>query len=130
MKNNFFILIICLLATGFSKAQSNSKSERNASEITFVKTEHNFGTIKQGEDCVYEFVYKNTGKNPLVINNVQATCGCTIPTWSKAPLLKGKKDKISVKYDSNRVGAFSKQVTITSNAKNSPVIISITGVIE
>lgn len=98
--------------------------------MIFEITEYDFGTLKKGDPCIYDFVFKNDGKSDLVITNVRSSCGCTTPTYTQEPVKKNDKGTISVKYDSNRVGSFSKTITITSNAKNSPVIISIKGKIE
>lgn len=99
-------------------------------EMTFKYTEHNFGTMKSGSDISYEFVFVNTGKEPLVINNVATSCGCTTPEWSKEPIPSKGRGIIKVKYDSSRIGAFSKTISVYSNAKNSPVVLSIRGNVE
>ena len=95
--------------------------------MTFEFTEHDYGILEQGADASYEFVYKNTGKVPLIITKVKSSCGCTTPTWSKEPLKRGKKEVLLVKYDSKRLGFINKSVTVYSNAENSPVVISIKG---
>ena len=106
---------------------ANPKFNKKAPEITFQKTEYDFGTIAYGSDAICEFVYKNTGKSPLILTNVRSSCGCTIPSWTKTPVKKKKSDKIIVKYNTHRMGKFHKTVTITSNAKNSPIVLTITG---
>ncbi len=102
----------------------------NAPEITFDKDIHDFGTIENGGDGTYEFRFKNTGKEPLIISSAKASCGCTVPTWPKEPILVGKLSTIKVMYDTKRTGSFTKQVTITSNAKTANKIITIKGVVK
>jgi len=102
----------------------------NAPEITFEETSHDFGTIQKGEDCTHDFKFKNTGKEPLILANCQASCGCTAPSCPKEPIAPGASGSVKVKYDSNRVGVFTKTVTVTSNAKNSPVTLSIKGKVD
>jgi hypothetical protein len=103
------------------------KDNPNAPEIKFEKELHSYGTLNQGDNGECEFVFTNTGKEPLIISNARASCGCTVPEWPKSPILPGKSDKIKVKYDTKRLGAFSKTITIESNARNSPVILKIDG---
>ncbi|MBK7850910.1 MAG: DUF1573 domain-containing protein [Bacteroidetes bacterium] len=102
----------------------------NAAEITFENETHDYGTIKQGADGSCEFKFKNTGKEPLIISNAKGSCGCTVPTWPKEPIMKGQTGVIKVHYDTKRVGAFTKTVTLNSNAKTDPKILTIKGVVE
>lgn len=95
--------------------------------ITFEKTIHDYGTILQGGDGQCEFAFTNTGTNPLVLSNVRSSCGCTVAEWSKEPILPGKSSSIKVRYDTNRVGTIAKSITVTSNAKNSTVKLTIKG---
>ena len=108
----------------------DAKSNPNAPEITFEETSHDFSTLQKGDECSHEFKFKNTGKEPLILANCQASCGCTTPSCPKEPIAPGASGVIKIKYDSNRVGVFTKTVTVTSNAKNSPVTLSIKGKIE
>lgn len=101
-----------------------------APEITFETDAHDFGNLPKGAPCEYEFKFKNTGKEPLLIQNCQASCGCTVPIWPKDPIMPGQTGIVKVKYDSNRVGAFTKTVTVTSNAKTNPKMITIKGKID
>lgn len=102
----------------------------NAPEITFEKELHDYGTIKQGADGTCEFKFKNTGKEPLIISNAKGSCGCTVPTYPKEPIMKGETAIIKVHYDTKRVGAFTKTVTIESNAKTATKVITIKGLVE
>jgi hypothetical protein len=102
----------------------------NAPEITFETDMHDYGTVKQGGDGNCEFKFTNTGKEPLIISNAVGSCGCTVPTFPKEPILKGQSAVIKVHYDTKRVGAFTKNVTITSNAKTGTKLLTIKGTVE
>lgn len=136
MKKTIFSLciLVCfgLIAWGQEtpKQVAPAPPSPNAPEVTFEETSHDFATLQKGEECSFEFKFKNTGKEPLILANCQASCGCTTPSCPKEPIAPGMSGVIKVKYDSNRVGVFSKTVTVTSNAKNSPVVLSIKGKIE
>lgn len=135
MKKVILSIGVLFCAAVVSMAQTappapDAKANPNAPEITFVETSHDFGTIQKGDDCTYEFKFKNTGKEPLILSNCQASCGCTAPQCPKEPIAPGGTSSVKVKYDSNRTGIFNKTVTITSNAKNSPVTLTIKGNVE
>jgi len=133
MKKTILILSVILisLSSTFAQTENGKKAKKvKKAQITFEVTEHDFGTMEQGSDVSFDFVYKNTGKADLMIQNVKKSCGCTTPEWSKAPLKKKKTEAIHVKYDSNRLGSFHKTITIYSNAENSPVVLTIKGQIK
>jgi hypothetical protein len=102
----------------------------STAEITFTKELHDFGTINKGDNGTTEFTFKNTGKEPLIIANAQGSCGCTVPVWPKEPIAPGATSTIKVTYDTKRVGAFTKTVTITSNAQTANKVITIKGVVN
>jgi hypothetical protein len=77
---------------------------------------HDFGKIPQGKPVTYSFEVKNTGKAPLLISNVQASCGCTTPEWDREkPIAPGATALIKVGYNAQAEGPFTKPVTITYN---------------
>lgn len=102
----------------------------NAPEMTFENEVIDYGTIEQGANGQREFVFVNTGNEPLIITNAKGSCGCTVPTWPREPIAPGAKSSIKVKYDTNRVGPFTKTVTITSNAKTPTKVLTIKGKVE
>lgn len=83
--------------------------------IALKELEYNFGKIPQGKPVTHEFFFTNTGKTPLVLDNVQASCGCTTPEWSKEPVAAGATSKITVGYNAASEGTFTKSITITYN---------------
>lgn len=133
-----FLAISVILATNLAvSAQEKPGTENakpaenpNAAEISFEKETHDYGTIEQGANGVYEFKFTNTGKEPLVISNCKGSCGCTVPNWPKEPIKPGATSAIKVSYDTKRIGQFNKTVTISSNAKTSTKTISIKGVVN
>ncbi|HLO91823.1 MAG: DUF1573 domain-containing protein [Chloroflexota bacterium] len=139
MKKTISILAILLFSMTFAFAQNATNkpvdastpaavvNNPNAADISFTKLVHDYGTIFVGGDGNCEFEFTNTGKEPLILSNVKSSCGCTVPSWPKEPILPGKKETIKVKYDTNRIGPINKTITVSSNAKNDPVVLKITG---
>ena len=101
-----------------------------AQEFKFETETIDYGKINQGADGERTFVFTNVGNKPLIIKNIQSSCGCTIPQKSEKPILPGQKGKIKVSYDTKRVGGFSKSITIFSNAKSARKIIRIKGIVN
>lgn len=99
----------------------------NAPVMSFESEVVDYGTIEQGADGVREFKFTNTGKEPLIISNARGSCGCTVPTWPKEPIKPGESSVIKVKYDTKRLGAINKSVTITSNASTPTKVVRIKG---
>ncbi|MCF8295504.1 MAG: DUF1573 domain-containing protein [Bacteroidales bacterium] len=126
------VLLIILILPFTLKAQENpgQKPAKPAAEITFETTVHDFGKLTFGGDGTYEFKFKNTGKEPLVINNVKTSCGCTVPVWPKEPINKRKSGTILVKYDTKRQGNFSKTITVYSNGSIQPITLTIKGEVQ
>jgi hypothetical protein len=99
--------------------------------IVFDSQEYDFGKImeKDGEVST-EFEFTNSGKVPLILQNVQASCGCTTPEWPKEPLMPGQQGKITVAFNpKNRPGPFTKTITVNSNADHPVQILTIKGIV-
>lgn len=127
-KSVFSFLFILLVHTGNCQIDNSlAKSNPNSPEIFFEKTVHNFGSILKGKDGSTEFVFKNTGKGPLILKNVETSCDCTTPEWPKEPVMPGKTAKIKVVYDTKKIGVFSKTITVSSNAITNKVELTIQG---
>jgi len=113
------------------KQVSKAQVAEEQSHITFDTLSHNFGTIIEGERVVCYFEYENTGKADLVINSVEASCGCTTPDWSSEPLNPGDRKSLQVIFDaSGRSGNQIKVLTVMSNASNSKVSITLKANVE
>ena len=131
MKKVIFSIVMLALAFTTVKAQDAAvPANPNGPDIQFAKTVHDYGTIIQGADGNCDFKFKNTGKEPLILSNVVSSCGCTVPSWTRDPIMPGKEGTIKVKYDTNRIGVIGKQITVMSNAKTERVVLQITGKIE
>ena len=115
-----------------TSVNSNAKVEK-AAEIKFETLSHDFGTISAEEPVKCVFTFSNTGDAPLIIHQAIATCGCTVPNYSKDPVKPGEKGQIEVTYNgrASGMGRFMKGITVRSNAKTNPVIrLSIEGEVE
>lgn len=100
-------------------------------EMSFEKDAHDFGTIEYAGNGTYEFKFKNTGAEPLIITDAKGSCGCTVPTYPKnIPIKPGESQVIKVTYDTKRPGGFTKTVTINSNAKTPQKVITIKGTVQ
>ena len=106
--------------SGKTPPAKEETSKSDGAEIEFNKLVHDYGTILEGGNGECEFEFKNVGKEPLVLSNVTSSCGCTVPSWPRDPVMPGKTAVIKVKYNTNRVGAISKSVTVYSNAVEKP----------
>jgi hypothetical protein len=125
------LAIAALLVVGHSVMAQEKAEDKNKPDFKFVKETHDFGNIKEGELATYEFVFTNVGKEPLIITNVAASCGCTTPTWTREPIKPGEQGKIKAVYNSaNRPGPFTKSITISSNAKTPTKVVNIKGVVD
>ncbi len=93
--------------------------------------EWNYGTVAHKSTGYRFFKFTNTGNGPLVISNAKGSCGCTVPDWPREPIMPGEAGYIKVKYDTNRVGAMTKYVTLTTNAQaNTTTRLKIFGTIQ
>ena len=118
---------ILVMVAGMARAQE-TKATTNGPEIEFEKLVHDYGEIPYNGNGECEFRFTNTGNEPLIIQKPKSSCGCTIPSWPKEPILPGESDVIKVTYRTNRVGSINKSVTVTSNAKtNGTVVLRIKG---
>ncbi len=120
-----FFFVALLFYPGTHQAQDAK------AEIVFESTIHDFGKIYQGKPAVYEFVFTNKGKAPLVLSNVQPGCGCTTPEWPREPIMPGQKAKIKAIYNPGSYkGQFSKGITVYSNATTGTIQLTIKGTVE
>lgn len=106
-------LVTVLVISFSSYAQTGAK-------IEFKEETINYGEVVKGvDDGIRVFEFTNTGDAPLIITNVKSSCGCTVPSKPKEPILPGKTEKITVQYNMNP-GPISKTITVESNAVNKP----------
>jgi len=149
MRNLLGLFTILLISASVASAQdikfetynaekADAKDLKTADEQQGAKliqagttTEWNYGKIEKSSTGVRFFKFSNTGTAPLVISNAKGSCGCTVPSYPKEPIMPGEAGYIKVKYDTKRVGGFTKYVTLTTNAtSNTSTRLKITGTVE
>jgi hypothetical protein len=133
------LVIICLFISSAMYAQDAKTTEKainyaktdipnpNAGVLSFDTEEIDYGTIPQDADGMKTFKFTNTGTNPIVITQIKTSCGCTVPTYSKEPVLAGATGEIQIKYATNKIGKFTKTITVISNASEANKVIKIKG---
>ena len=117
-----------LSAQETTKKASAKKETVKKKGLTFTKLEIVRDAIPYGSEELFSFEFKNDSKTPAIIQGVQTSCGCTTANKPEAPIKPGKKSEISVKYDTKRVGQFTKTITITSNVSE-PITLTISGTV-
>jgi len=141
MKKIFLLATLTILSVTTSNAQAAKKETKKAvtakvetpkvegASMVFVSETIDYGTIAHNADGKREFVFTNNGNKPLIITNATGSCGCTVPTYPKEPIAPGAKAVIGVKYATDRVGAFTKTVTLTTNATEPTKTLTIKGTV-
>ncbi|MBL8001008.1 MAG: DUF1573 domain-containing protein [Flavobacteriales bacterium] len=119
MRHTFFLLL--LLVVRHAAAQDTLPD--HGPRIAFDHVVHPFGVIPEGGDGQCTFTFTNTGDEPLVITSCQSSCGCVVPSWDKDPVAPGGMGRVRVRYDTKRVGPFTKSVTVRSSAVDLPVVV-------
>ncbi|TCP28010.1 uncharacterized protein DUF1573 [Tenacibaculum skagerrakense] len=117
MKSQVTLLVLLFVGVLTSYAQ----------EFKFEQETINYGKVEQSSDGVRVFEFTNIGDAPLLIKDIKSSCGCAVPQKPEKPIMPGEKGQISVSYDTKRLGAFSKAITIFSNAKRERMSIKIKG---
>ncbi|MCB0502857.1 MAG: DUF1573 domain-containing protein [Bacteroidetes bacterium] len=131
MKHLLTLAFALLISVGMISAQANNQTEElvSGAKIEFEKTVHDFGDNPQGTPVSTEFVFKNVGTTPLVLQNVKASCGCTTPYWPKEPIMPGEESKITAKYNMSKAGNFNKSITVTVKPEvetDTPEVVRLT----
>ena len=129
------IFLAIALISSFIVAQAQTKAHNekqavNGPKMEFETSVMDYGLIEHNADGKREFVLTNTGNAPLIISNAKGSCGCTVPTWPKAPIAPGESATIGVKYATNRIGKFTKTITLTTNAPEKTKILTIKGEVK
>jgi len=135
MKNILFTLTLlaAFATTGFSQSPFKDVApppvNENGPVMDLESTVVDYGTIAQNSEPLRTVAFTNTGREPLVISNARGSCGCTVPTWPKEPIMPGETSEIEVRYATNRVGPFTKKITLTTNEGGEPKVIKVTGTV-
>lgn len=135
MKKILSLFTLVAFVATFVHAQDNpaaapAPAATSLAVMTLEKTEVDYGTIEKGSDPLRIFKFKNTGSEPLVIKNAKGSCGCTVPSYPKEPIMPGETSQIEVRYDTQRVGPFTKTVTLTTNETSDTRVLTIKGVVK
>lgn len=112
-----------------TQPQPAQPADPNAPVMQFEHDTIDYGTIPHNADGYREFKFTNVGKEPLIISNAHGSCGCTVPTAPKEPIQPGQQSQIKVHYATDRVGGFTKTVTLTSNANPPTKVLVIKGTV-
>jgi hypothetical protein len=127
MKNLLFAILSLFSVTVFAQSGSLNLVSGSGPVLTFDNEVLDYGTIEQNADGERFFKITNTGSEPLIISSCKGSCGCTVPQCPKEPILPGQTASIKVKYDTNRLGQFTKSVTVSTNATEPDKTVKITG---
>jgi len=118
-------MILCAVLIGFTAMTAMRTADK--AEFKFDKETHDFGKIPQGKPVSVDFKFTNVGDEPLIITNVESSCGCTVPKYTSTPVKKGESGVITVTYNAAAAMAFNKAVTVKSNAKTPVKYLYIKG---
>jgi Protein of unknown function (DUF1573) len=102
----------------------------NAGEFQWAEETHDFGTIAQGIPVKNKFMFTNNGKEPIIISNVQKTCGCTVTDWSKEPIMPGQQGFVLAEFNAAKEGPFTKAITVQSDSKTPSVKLYFKGTVQ
>jgi len=111
----------------FAQPGSEIRIDANAPKIVFNKASHDFGELTLYSLAFCEFKFYNKGKAPLILSEISATCGCTVPSWPKKPIIPGDSGIIVINYLPDETGIIDKNVTVFSNATKMPVTLELNG---
>ena len=131
-KFNIF-LVICLTFGAFQVTLAQVDANATIVDgpiMSFDNLIVDYGEIEQHSDPLRVAKFTNTGNAPLVIKNARGSCGCTVPTYPKQPIMPGETAEIEIRYDTKRLGNINKTVTITTNQDGDPVVLRVQGKIN
>lgn len=124
---SIIVLSLSLCHITFSQKINKSHDDPGFQQIVFNKTVHDFGRLVQHEPAGCEFRFYNKGKSPVILSEVTASCGCTVPSWSKTPVMPGDSGIIQVIYSTETTGAIDKEISVYSNITKMPVLLKLKG---
>ncbi|MEN8186770.1 MAG: DUF1573 domain-containing protein [Bacteroidota bacterium] len=128
MKKILLIMFVGILSISVKgQTKEEIKKDFTGPVFEFEQEVIDYGDILKNSDGLRVFTFKNVGKSPLIIQKIKSSCGCTVPTKPEEPIMPGETGEIKVKYATNRIGPFSKSITISSNAFETSKILRIKG---
>ncbi|TAE73000.1 MAG: DUF1573 domain-containing protein [Bacteroidetes bacterium] len=114
------VLFTFLFVASFVFAQTKPVASGKTPIAQWSKTTHDFGTIVQNVPVTTTFTVKNTGKAPLIISQVNPSCGCTTPSYTRELIMPGKTGEVKAQFNAQASGAFSKTLSVVTNSSNEP----------
>ena len=130
MKAIPFSLLACsLVLMSFTVSPLKSSIEKFTTSIVWKSDVVDLGEIPQNQPKTVDFEFRNTGKTPVIITNVKASCGCTATDYTKTPVKPNATAKVTVSYNAAAKGSFSKSITVTTNAEQVPKVLTIKGTV-
>jgi hypothetical protein len=138
LKLSFFALAGALLLTVTSASAQTKAAPVTATQtapakpakpslVAWTKDVHDFGDLKKGVPASFDFTFKNTTKETILITNVKASCGCTATNYTKTPIKPGEMASVTATYNAANPGPFSKAITVTTNDTETPKVLTIKG---
>ncbi|MCA8831029.1 DUF1573 domain-containing protein [Hymenobacter pini] len=107
---------------------ANAQTKVAGPQIQFEEMKYDFGTIRTGDVVEHTFKFKNVGTQPLIISNIQVSCGCTTPNWTNEPVMPGKSGTVTAKFNSaGKFGMQNKVLTVESNSAAGNAMVSLVG---
>ena len=122
-------LSIYVPASISGQTKSVNSIDANPPKIVFSKTSHDFGELALFTPAFCEFKFYNKGRAPLILSDITATCGCTVPSWPKKPIIPGDSGIIVLYFLPDETGTIDKNVTVFSNATKIPVTLELNGTV-
>jgi hypothetical protein len=124
MKKYLSVFIVFYLFSGISVyAQFHYPS------FKWENTEHDFGPIQHQNPVVYEFEFFNKGQAPLIISEVEGSCGCTVAEYTHEPVMPGQKGKVKATFDAAALGKFRKSIKVVANVEGGPEYLYVKGTV-
>ena len=114
---SLFVALFVFVAVGYAQK----------GVLKFASETHDFGKVEQGKPVTYVFEFKNTGSTPVIIDDAQASCGCTKPNWTREAVMPGKTGMVSATFNAAAMGPFNKSVTVISNAEAGNMMLYLKG---
>jgi hypothetical protein len=133
LKITLFTMALTLGCVSFSNAQAAAGAPAKINLVSPVSWKADMvevGEIPQNVPKPIEFQFKNTGKTDIVITNVKPTCGCTVADYTKTPIKAGEVGKVTATYNAANKGAFTKTITVTTNAEEKPKSLTFKGTVK
>lgn len=128
MKKIFLFSLVCLFVNiSFAQTTEPAAAPKAGPIMSLASDVVDYGEIIQNSDPVRKVKFTNTGTEPLIIKNAQGSCGCTVPTYAKEPIMPGETSEIEIHYATDRIGQIMKTVTVTTNEEGVTHVIQVKG---